>query len=365
MKHTIFLLHGMGDHSGDWAKDRGYLDAIKQAYNQYEFLAQTPIEERFEFVPINYDHIFATIVKTWADNATLIDALSKEVGAPVSKLTGWLKGAGELKKNFAWSHAADVLLYRGFRLVRERVCVNVADQIIKVINKQHKDFGKSSWSAVAHSLGTAVLHDTLARIGAPNQGWPGNLAFKTTNEQAKVIMMVSNVCKVLEVKTNEEPYDAYGKTDATGNFITTVAPGFSGQDGRICLYYLTVRHKLDPFTIPKMFNPLEWPDAEAALAKPTRYVFQEIEHIHDANVHDFRHYFKHPDVHVPFFQRLITPDIITQEEYKEARDKFRSFGGLGDAAAVKIRKKLLNFLPAESEDWTALGALFKKFAATI
>lgn len=361
MKHTIFLLHGMGNHTGDWAKEQGYLDAIKQVYGQYEILAKKPIEDRFEFVPVSYDHIFADIVKIWADNAKMISALAAETGAPVGKLVNWLKGAGELNSNFAWSHAADVLLYRGFRLVREAVCTNVANQIITVVNKQHTEFGKSSWSVVAHSLGTAVIHDTLARIGAPNKDWPGNLAFSSTNEQAKVVMMVANVSKVLEVKTVDEPYDAYGQKDASGNFLTTVAPGFSGQLGRECLYYVNIRHKLDPFTIPKMFNPLDWPDHAAALAKPPRYVYNEVEHIHDANVHDFAHYFKHPDVHVPFFQRLITPDIISPEEYKEARDKFSNFGGLGDAAALKIRKKLLDNLPAGASDWVDLGAIFKQF----
>jgi len=360
MKHIIFLLHGMGHHPDKWADDDGYIPAIKKAYSQYPILAAKPIEERFEFVPVSYDHIFVKLVETWADNAVLIDKLVAETGAPIGALTKWLKGAGELKGNFAWTHAADVLLYRGFRLVREAVCSNVANQIISVINKQHKDFGRSSWSVVAHSLGTAVLQATLARLGAPNVNMPGVEAFSSKNEQAQVIMMVANVSKVLELNTEQEPYDAYGKVDAAGRFITPVAPGFSGQEGRLCTYYVNVRHKLDPFTIPHMFDPAAWPDSAAAAAKPTRYVFKEVSHIHQANVHDFAHYFKHPDVHVPFFQRLTSPDHISTEEYQGALDRFPEFGPLGRDAGLDIRKKLLERLPQWKDKWPSMGEIFKR-----
>lgn len=363
MKQTIFLVHGMGNHPEGWAKNEGFIDAITKAYNQYEYLAKTPIEQRFDFVPINYDNVFVNLVNTWASNAKMISALAGEVGAPqaIAKLTGWLEGAGELKGNFAWTHAADVLLYRGFRLVRERVCTSVANQIVSVVNKNRKQHADWNWSVIAHSLGTAVTHDTFARIGAPNQGWPGQLAYSAPNEQAQVVMMVANVSKVLEVKTDEEPYDAYGRRDNDGDLVTTLAPGYGGQKGRSCRYYVNVRHKLDPFTIPKMFNPLDWPDRDSLLAKPPRYVFNEIEHIHDANVHDFGHYFKNPDVHVPLFQRLLTPDAISPDEYQQAKDKFRKFGTLGEDAALAIRKKLLDSLPAGNSTWMDLGAIYKEF----
>jgi hypothetical protein len=159
MSHLVFLVHGMGVHDAeDWAVP--YIAALEEAYDQYQGLTDTPMTERFQFVPLRYDDIFSAIVNDWADNAEMLGAASAAVGAPVSKLTDWMKGAGELKDNVGWTHAADVLLYRAFSLVRERVCVHVAAQMTQAIAKQIADTGGfSRWSVIAHSLGTAVIHD--------------------------------------------------------------------------------------------------------------------------------------------------------------------------------------------------------------
>jgi hypothetical protein len=348
MSHLVFLVHGMGVHEDSWSTK--YVEAIAAAYDQYPGLKGLPLKDLFRFVPISYDDIFRELVGNWSDAAELIAGASKETGAPVSKLTDWLKGAEKIDGNFKWTHAADVLLYRGFSLVRERVCVHVAAQLVKEINKQIKNEGISRWSVIAHSLGTAVIHDTLARLWHPKANMPGGIAFSTGNEQAHLIAMISNVSRVLETK----PHDVYE---------SAAMPGRNAQAGRGCNYYLTARHLYDPFTIPSMFRPQMWPDEVTLLAKPARYVYTEVDHIHDWNVHDFGHYLKHPRVHVPLLRRLTDETQISDTEYEEALHRFRMFGPLEDQAAIQIRQKLEDLLPAQSADWLLFGKLWKKFVA--
>jgi len=359
-RQLVFLVHGIGVHQKDWEQE--FTTAINQAYDQYPNLKEVPIDERFEFVALGYDQIFRELVETWANNAAIITNLGADLGQPVTtKLVKWLQNAGELKNNPVWTHAVDALLYRGIRLVREHVCTKIAAKMIEAITAQHKEHGRSLWSVVAHSLGTAVVHDTLARVMAPNATWPGKIAFSAENEQANVVLMVANVSKLLEIKTADEPYDAYGRME-NGLLTPTVAPGFAGQPGRICRYYLNARHKLDPITLPKMFAPQQWPDEAALKAVPSRYQFIEVDHLHQANTHDFGHYLKHPKVHVPLLRALVSPAHIPEPEYQQKLAAFAEFGPLGHDAAVKLRQKLLDILPAVSDDWLILGALWADIA---
>ena len=357
--HTIFLVHGMGLFEDKWEKE--FIAPIKSAYNAYPKLAKKKFEERFEFVAISYDKIFRDLLKTWADTAAIVAQLSAQFGAPLpEQLTRWLQNAGDLKNNFNWSHATDVLLYRGIRLVREHVCTSVAKTIVDTIKKQYDDWGLSSWSLIAHSLGTAVAHDTLARMSVPNQDWPGELAFEAgSNEQASVVMMVANVSKVLEVSTPEEPYDAYGPV-IDGKKRFTVAPGDAGQKGRLCQYYLNVRHKIDPFCIPHRFDPQQWPDKAALAEDPPLYQHLEVDHIHQANVHDFAHYLKNPRVHVPLLRCLVSPAHISKTEYENTVAAFPDFG-IAQSRAIELKKKLLDIPASAADEWWILGLLWQMF----
>jgi hypothetical protein len=352
MKHLIFVIHGMGIHGDAW--EAPYVNAIRAAYAKYPEIAAMPIGDRFEFVAISYGAIFRNLVSDWPNNAALMAALSPGLAPKqVANVADWLDSAGELKRgSFGLTHAADVLLYRGFKPVRERVCTRVAEIMIEKIDAQYSRFGRSSWSAIAHGLGTAVLHDTIARITGRQAKWAGATAFDAKIEQAKLLMMVANVSRVLQTKTADEPYDAY---------LSSVAPGFPGQSDRACLYYLTARHKFDPFTIPKAFNPVAWPDTDATSVHPPRYVYRVVDHIHGVNVHAFGHYLAHPAVHIPMFRMLLAPEFITAEEERRALYNFDQFGPLGNADAIRIRGRLEDKLPARSDDWTVLGSVWGAF----
>lgn len=46
-KHVIFLLHGMGKHEDGWSK--GAQAILKNAYDSFPSLEETPFEQYFEF----------------------------------------------------------------------------------------------------------------------------------------------------------------------------------------------------------------------------------------------------------------------------------------------------------------------------
>jgi len=350
MSHLVFLVHGMGIHETGW--ESKYIDALNAVYGRYGFLAKKKLTDRFTFVPIGYDDVFRETVANWALGATAFEAEAQKAGLSSTRLTSWLKGADAVDNNFKWTHAADVLMYKLFSLVRERVCVRVANQMVAALQEQIDKEGESRWSVMAHSLGTAVLHDTLARLWDKNSTLPGRDAFSACNTQAQVIAMIANVSRLLETKTDSEPYDTYE---------TPVMPGSVGQEGRGCMYYFNARHKLDPFTVPKMFDPQVWPDAQALLEEPPLYTHVEVEHVHQWNVHDIGHYLDHPDVHVPLLRLLTDPTSISDKEYAQARADFKPFGTLQTDAAVRVRQKLEDAMAAQSSDWLVLGKVWQAF----
>ena len=158
-RHVLVLLHGMGTHGSDWADDAK--DSLEGLYQNYGVLGRFDFEERFRCEAITYGNVFEQIVTNWATMSGEILA-SGQLGSAgeVRSLVDWLENAGETDDNFLWTHVADVALYRFFPLVRQRVKAQVANRIFAILQEAIDD-GDSDWSVIAHSLGTAVAHDTL------------------------------------------------------------------------------------------------------------------------------------------------------------------------------------------------------------
>jgi hypothetical protein len=283
MADTIFLVHGMGHHPEGWHEP--VQTAIKKLYGKYK-LSRVPFDKRFSIKPISYDSVFRSLVTRWQADAAALGAASATVGATeVGNLVGWLRNAGQVDNNFVWSHAADVLLYRLFYTVRHEVKTHVAAEFAREIDSLP---ASARWSVIAHSLGTAVAHDSLDMLMSGTQEDGSPTGFEARHEQAFVIAQVANVSRVLQT--------------AAKAYESNIKPGKAGQNGRGCRRFLNFRHVLDPFTIPKMFRPDAWPDSTAAANGLYQYV--EVNHIHDVNVHDLTHYLKNPDVHIPLFREL-------------------------------------------------------------
>ena len=344
MTNLVFLVHGMGSHGDGWEEPA--VETLKKAYDSYQDsqITYKTFEERFSFVPLEYGSIFQDIVEGWQENATNIATLAPTVGADqVTNLVGWLTEAGVAEDNFIWSHAADVLMYRLFADVRDSVKVHLANQMIPQINKLTRT--SDTWSVLAHSLGTAVIHDTLDMI------WNGSLpdgsdtGLGVNNNQARLICMIANVSRVLQTQPVA--------------YKSLVQPGPAGQSG--CLYYHNVRHILDPFTIPKMFKPDKWPTEN--LAKKKKYKYIELDHYHERNIHDLSHYLKHPDVHIPFFIDALGgyEGKINQKDRKNVTENFSQFGLEDDNAAILLKQIYEEIGPGTESQWFDFRALWDLF----
>jgi hypothetical protein len=172
--------------------------------------------------------------------------------------------------------------------------------------------------------------------------------FEPRHEQALVIAMLANVSRVLQ--TVPKALDG------------TVRPGAAGQEGHGCLTYMTFRHILDPFCIPKMFRPLNWPDEHAV--ERGAYCYVEVDHIHDLNVHDLNHYLKNPLVHIPIFRSLAGfQSAVTIDEEKQALESFRKFGDLTENVAIEFKGQLESVAPGINDDWQKYREIWDQFFA--
>ena len=339
MVTRLFVVHGMGVFDETWVKP--VEKQLAEIYGQYETLSSVALKSRFTIHPIRYDDILSDLVEKWQADATAISKLSAGLSAAkVEALVGWLKTAGE---GFQWTHAADVLLYRCFSDVREAVVVTVANQMFKVINADLAKSQEARWGVLAHSLGTAVAHDALHALWTTQFDGVG---ISPADVKAAFVMMVANVSRVLE-------------TDADV-LTSTVQPGKASNPNRGCLNFVTARHALDPFTIPRMFDPEEWPDAETV--QQERYRSIRVNHFRDRNIHGLNHYLSHPAVHIPLMRLLADQkSAVSASEEKRALKEFTDFGAIPIETAKNELKRLELMQPARSDDWTKVRSIWDAF----
>jgi hypothetical protein len=337
MADKLFLVHGMGLQPAGWEKPlRNHLDALFKKYSRYD----EGLDELFDVVPIQYDAVFRDLLTRWQNDTNALGAAEVPGSPLVGKLTGWLHDAGN-DQNKLWMHPVDVLLYRFFPSVRTAVKLHVASQIMPVL----QDLGASeTWSVVAHSLGTAVTHDSLDMIwsGTLDDGSPTGM--NERNRQAQAVVMVANTSRVLQT--------------AARAYASRMQPGPAGKAGRGCLFYLTCFHHLDPCTWVQPFRPELWPD-KAAVDREL-YRFLETDHIHDWNIHDAVHYLKNPALFVPVLRALTMRTAVSKKTEQEALDQFKKFGSLKPDQVVAIKGWLEDKMPPGS-DWGALIELAEWF----
>src|SRR5262245_15655938 len=116
-KHVLFFVHGMGAYvnaageaDNTWSIDAAA--ALKEQYDKYAFVRRKPFEERFDVVHINYDTEVFKLIKRWQDESQAVLGAGVPTAGPALKLVEWLDGGAKLDNNFAWTHAACVILYR-------------------------------------------------------------------------------------------------------------------------------------------------------------------------------------------------------------------------------------------------------------
>jgi hypothetical protein len=304
---------------------------LKKQYEKYEIVRLVPFDERFEVVHINYDTEFHKLLSRWQQESQAIMAAGVATSAPeVKKLLKHLNGVAENDDNFAWTHFSDVVLYKFFSLVRQRIKIHVANQFQQAL-APNTEGAVTSWSVIAHSLGTIVTHDVLQALDATTPNEAGMSIKNAMVPNADVVAMIANVSKVMENDHNV--------------YTSHVVPGSMVQHGSVCFNYLNCNNKYDPFVLPVPFKPKNKPAWDMAAANGS-YLDISTKNIHEVNVHSIENYLVNPKVHIPLLERLVGIGAITDAEKQKAAQKFKD---IPDAALEKQAKKIAEKI--KDEKW--------------
>lgn len=307
-KTAVLVIHGMGSFQtglegelGDFGKS--FISSINTALNRHEKHKTRKFEESIDVFEFNYSGFFDDARKKMSDNAKKVAARLAAIDGlgNAEHLVGELSSLdSELSGNkMFYTHWLDVFFYT--TLLGASVRASLARRIAALVGK----YDGHNVHIIAHSLGTAVLHDTLHLMYRPESD--PNLEFQDltiTNHKLRSIWMVANVSRMLDKFT--------GLTDP---YKSIVKPGDHG----CCASLFNVHHKFDPFTLPSPFAPINngsWLGVSA-----TEYIsyFHDIPTtlITDKNTHSFTRYVEDPAVSTRMLYAMLDdydPTINEQEE---------------------------------------------------
>jgi len=307
-KHTVFLIHGIGAHGRDWSeKLDGPIETLKRMSEKYEYFAQKPLVEKVDFVPIHYDDIFQKATTRWQNDATFLR--EHDPTGLSGELVGWLGNASATEKNFWWTNVCDLVLYRLSSSYRSLVRTHVIDQMAQRIQALFDVDRAATCSIFAHSMGTAVAHDSAHLLGSVRWGGRAN-PLGPTHWRFNHIIMVSNTSRLLQT------------TDANMKraYESIVRPGPNEDAASYCKTYLNIRHEADLVPFPRMFDPAGWGNS---------YSNVRVLHFRGFDVHNLSHHLINPRVHIPILRKIAQPKAVTHdEEIREVNeDRFPQFAG--------------------------------------
>lgn len=312
-KHQVFLFHGMGDAvRGTW--DGEWVSALTAASEKYAEFASRPLSKWVDFVPITYDDLIGAWLKKWSDNSATLDGRLSSLGSGVEAIFTYIRTASKEDRDLFWSHVVDVVLWWLFPIERADVQSRVLKQVVSALDRGKAKPGAHQASVIAHSLGTAVAHNTLHEL-ATSESTRG--AYGPGHHRWDNLFLLANVSRV--VQTSPKAYES------------VVRPGPQGDESSCCRLYYSARHVLDPITWVKTFSPVGWPPAYRPIT---------IQQVSQWNVHAFEHYVRDPRVHVPMLRALTDWWMITEEEERQETDRFDSEAGLAGLALSDLRDLL-------------------------
>jgi len=340
LKHALLLVHGAGrygkfevDSKGNktWKPDtKGWFASATKTLEAVFDIAKAPagkteaFGDLFEVVEISYDRIFEQFRQDWISQAKQWEVLGPELKflgldqKTIQSVRKFLKSGEE--DNFGWNNVLDVVLYMA-PTVRAQVNAEVMKQVGAVGSALGKKYSK--WSFIAHSLGTAVIHDAYP-------SWVGGRSVPPQGPQ--IVCSLSNLSRLLNGKTsgphnkvmqpgqdpNPQSY-IEGRHDL--DFIAQILPFEPGWDSSIYSLYSRCVGLNDLYPGDTLND---WPKTVLdALSLP----------------HEFSHYMYQPEVAARLWSNLLGK-TTRRAEIRAAVEK---------SAPGKIEDALRNSLKAEVE----------------
>jgi len=323
---ALVAVHGMGQDTADSFKEE-IRAALEAAVDSYPSHSWGDVKTQFDIIPIAYNDIFDEYRERMADRGRSVrDRLNSLPGTSNVAVTV-VNEIEEIEAeidddDFFKTHFLDVIFYR-YTVLGEPVRIRAGRHIADAV----REYGSANVHLLGYSLGSAVLHDTLTKLYGPMQftadGRARNLDANT--HYLASIYMVANVSRLLESSW------AHVKT-------SVVRPGELG----IAAQFQEFRHKLDPFTWPKAFDPTnngEW-ISQTDWSLNAYRLFEPTE-VTAANTHSLTHYLKNPAVHLPLLANLVRfrPRVADK---KAAMDEYLKATALGKAQALEDTFENLN-----------------------
>lgn len=293
-KSKLIVVHGMGVHSASSIK-KTVVDAANEALHRYPGYNSEKFENHVDVIGVGFDDIFEKERKRLKqNNESLSDYLKGNSTAVPKFIQSIVSLENEIgKEAFFATHAFDVLLY--LTLKGPEVRLRILEKIAKEFDRRRDE----SIHVMAHSLGTAVLHDTLHKAykgGITDSKAGYSYKLDCVDHKFDSLWMVANVSNLTATLSpfgvKFDPYDSL------------VRPS-RGNDG--CAKYLyNLRHALDPFT---KFYPFKPKKDDGWVPKPVfdeyyRYI-RNTRIGHTLNPHSLAGYLLDPNVSYRFLARVM------------------------------------------------------------
>jgi hypothetical protein len=215
-------------------------------------------------------------------------------------------------------------------------------------------YGSDNVSILAHSLGTAVLHDTLQKLYTTGLDGEKHLQLNIAEHNLESIWMFANVSPNI-TKLNKHPWP----------LDSLVKPG---QGGCTQLFSNTF-NSWDPFTIKKI-NRFAPPDDGNWIDSSTyrlRYVHIETTDISRLNTHSIEGYLEDPKVCHPFLRYFLKGGFKpegeerrqgdnefknVEDEARKIRDFYNTIEGKADLVdLLKMVKDFIKYLESMGEEF--------------
>jgi len=359
-KQTVVIVHGMGSTTKQEFEDNFVL-SCENAFNLYDKLKGKNVRESFNIETFDYNEIFEGVRKKMTSGSPTIKDFvsSNKNGATAKALPGFVDSIDGIydfisDDNIFSTHWLDVLIYRT-TLFAEDVRVHFAKFLCDVIER--KGDGTGDVHIVAHSLGTAVVHDTLAKLYVDDFPFKRKLDIEVPRKlnldgyRLSSVHLFANVSRVLESFVDVDE--------------SVVKPG-SG-----CTQYLNqYLNVLDPIPRVKAFHPSRTDGWVSPDVWSRRYRRVETSSITAGNPHSLSHYLLDPENSYELFYHILPDAALTKEDQKFAQEKFDALTleaktkklklefrnlDLSDRAGFKdllnAMSDLKNFLDGIGEEW--------------
>jgi len=306
-KPKLVLVHGMGQHTANSFKN-DFNEACKMAFNLYPSFSGKSAKDYVDLVSVEYNDIFDEYREKMAERSKPVLERLRAIPNMSGDLTSIASEITKIEANiddddFFKTHWLDVIFYR-FTPLGEYVRIRVGKEIARTIGSLNG--GAYRVHVLGHSLGCAVLHDSLAKLYDDNYTLGDEENLSTRMHKLGSLHMVANTSRVLEsfVPVNK----------------SVVKPGPGGCTAK----YYEYRHSLDPITWPKPFNPTDnggwisndsWFFKRYQLIRPTSITSEH------GNTHSIGHYIFDPKVHLKIFKKIfgLAP---TKKQISEGHENF-------------------------------------------